>query len=88
MDTGETVAVKKVLQVALHPEDVLPLAIGSDSSGVTDRAGLRQDKRFKNRELHIMKQLRHVNVVELKSCFYSNGDKPDEVTSLLLCGVA
>jgi len=51
MDTGETVAVKKVLQ----------------------------DKRFKNRELHIMKQLRHVNVVELKSCFYSNGDKPDEV---------
>lgn len=51
VETGETVAVKKVLQ----------------------------DKRFKNRELQIMKQLRHTNVCELKSCFYSKGDKPDEV---------
>jgi len=51
VETGENVAVKKVLQ----------------------------DKRFKNRELEIMKQLRHTNVVELKKCFYSKGDKPDEV---------
>mmetsp|Transcript_14516 Transcript_14516/g.30046 ORF Transcript_14516/g.30046 Transcript_14516/m.30046 type:complete len:361 (-) Transcript_14516:208-1290(-) len=51
VETGETVAVKKVLQ----------------------------DKRFKNRELQIMKQLKHTNVVELKNCFYSKGDKPDEV---------
>ncbi|EKX47114.1 hypothetical protein GUITHDRAFT_94045 [Guillardia theta CCMP2712] len=51
VETGEIVAVKKVLQ----------------------------DKRFKNRELQIMKQLKHTNVVELKSCFYSKGDKPDEV---------
>ena len=26
-----------------------------------------------------MKQLRHTNVVELKNCYYSKGDKPDEV---------
>lgn len=28
-----------------------------------------------NRELQIMKQLKHTNVVELKDCFYSKGDK-------------
>ncbi|KAJ1473790.1 kinase-like domain-containing protein, partial [Baffinella frigidus] len=50
-ETGELVAIKKVLQ----------------------------DKRFKNRELDIMKRLRHINVVELKRYFYTNGDKPGEV---------
>lgn len=48
--TGETVAIKKVLQ----------------------------DKRFKNRELMIMKILNHPNVMMLKHCFYSH-DKPDEL---------
>lgn len=38
-----------------------------------------QDKRFKNRELSIMRQLKHENVVELKHFFYSNGSKKDEV---------
>eukprot|EP01087_Luapelamoeba_hula_P005294 TRINITY_DN1536_c0_g1_i1.p1 TRINITY_DN1536_c0_g1~~TRINITY_DN1536_c0_g1_i1.p1 ORF type:complete len:418 (+),score=54.45 TRINITY_DN1536_c0_g1_i1:293-1546(+) len=38
-----------------------------------------QDKRFKNRELQIMKLLSHPNVVTLKNNFYTNGDKPDEV---------
>jgi glycogen synthase kinase 3 beta len=51
VETGEIVAVKKVLQ----------------------------DKRFKNRELQIMKQLVHPNVVDLKCCFYTSGDKPEEV---------
>ncbi|KAI9923207.1 hypothetical protein PsorP6_002278 [Peronosclerospora sorghi] len=50
-ETGEIVAIKKVLQ----------------------------DKRFKNRELQIMRQLRHVNIVQLKHCFYCNGEKPDEL---------
>ena len=36
-------------------------------------------KRFKNRELQIMKQLSHPHVVGLKHCFYSNGEKPDEL---------
>jgi len=38
-----------------------------------------QDKRFKNRELQIMRLVSHPNVVELRSFFYSNGDKKDEV---------
>ncbi|KAG7337997.1 sserine/threonine protein kinase with PASTA sensor domain [Nitzschia inconspicua] len=41
-----------------------------------------QDKRFKNRELQIMRQLvkdPHSNIVALKHCFYSQGEKPDEL---------
>ncbi|EJD53374.1 CMGC/GSK protein kinase [Auricularia subglabra TFB-10046 SS5] len=38
-----------------------------------------QDKRFKNRELQIMRLVSHPNVVELRSFFYSNGDKKDEL---------
>lgn len=30
-----------------------------------------QDKRFKNRELQIMKLMRHPNVVDLQHCFYT-----------------
>ena len=47
-----------------------------------ERAAIKkvlQDKRFKNRELHIMRQLKHENVVDLKYFFYSNGTKKDEV---------
>lgn len=54
VETGEVVAIKKVLQ----------------------------DKRFKNRELQIMRQLvkdPHSNIVGLKHCFYSQGEKPDEL---------
>lgn len=50
-DTGELVAIKKVLQ----------------------------DKRFKNRELQIMRRLEHCNIVKLKYFFYSSGEKKDEV---------
>eukprot|EP00560_Eucampia_antarctica_P002379 CAMPEP_0197836120 /NCGR_PEP_ID=MMETSP1437-20131217/27996_1 /TAXON_ID=49252 ORGANISM="Eucampia antarctica, Strain CCMP1452" /NCGR_SAMPLE_ID=MMETSP1437 /ASSEMBLY_ACC=CAM_ASM_001096 /LENGTH=439 /DNA_ID=CAMNT_0043442043 /DNA_START=378 /DNA_END=1697 /DNA_ORIENTATION=+ len=54
VETGEIVAIKKVLQ----------------------------DKRFKNRELQIMRQLvkdPHPNIVPLKHCFYSQGEKADEL---------
>jgi len=54
VETGEVVAIKKVLQ----------------------------DKRFKNRELQIMKQLvkdPHSNIVALKHCFYSQGDNREEL---------
>jgi glycogen synthase kinase 3 beta len=50
-DSGEHVAIKKVLQ----------------------------DKRFKNRELQIMRKLEHQNIVKLKYFFYSSGEKKDEV---------
>ncbi|XP_019624746.1 glycogen synthase kinase-3 beta-like isoform X3 [Branchiostoma floridae] len=46
-DTGELVAIKKVLQ----------------------------DKRFKNRELQIMRKLEHINIVRLRYFFYSSGEK-------------
>ncbi|TPX35751.1 hypothetical protein SmJEL517_g01932 [Synchytrium microbalum] len=40
-----------------------------------------QDKRFKNRELQIMRLVSHPNIVSLKAFFYSNGsgEKKDEV---------
>ncbi|GAA95011.1 uncharacterized protein L969DRAFT_96010 [Mixia osmundae IAM 14324] len=39
-----------------------------------------QDKRFKNRELQIMRLVSHPNVVDLRAFFYSNGEKKkDEV---------
>jgi serine/threonine protein kinase len=51
VQTGEVVAIKKVLQ----------------------------DKRFKSRELQIMRLLEHPNIVQLKHCFYSNGENADEL---------
>eukprot|EP00201_Polytomella_parva_P008911 CAMPEP_0175058000 /NCGR_PEP_ID=MMETSP0052_2-20121109/11589_1 /TAXON_ID=51329 ORGANISM="Polytomella parva, Strain SAG 63-3" /NCGR_SAMPLE_ID=MMETSP0052_2 /ASSEMBLY_ACC=CAM_ASM_000194 /LENGTH=415 /DNA_ID=CAMNT_0016323301 /DNA_START=287 /DNA_END=1534 /DNA_ORIENTATION=+ len=56
LETGETVAIKKVLQ----------------------------DKRFKNRELQIMKQVDHPNIVKLKHCFYSYPDKEETYLHLVL----
>jgi glycogen synthase kinase 3 beta len=38
-----------------------------------------QDKRFKNRELQIMRLVDHPNVIRLLYYFYSNGEKADEV---------
>jgi len=38
-----------------------------------------QDKRYKNRELQIMKIVKHINIVSLKECFYSSGKNADEV---------
>ena len=34
-----------------------------------------QDKRFKNRELQIMRKLNHYNIVKLKYFFYTSGEK-------------
>jgi len=38
-----------------------------------------QDKRYKNRELEILKVLHHPNCVEMRQFFYTNGEKPEEV---------
>ncbi|KAG0431794.1 hypothetical protein HPB47_021440 [Ixodes persulcatus] len=65
--------------------------IGNGSFGVVYQARLLdtaelvaikkvlQDKRFKNRELQIMRRLDHCNIVKLKYFFYSSGDKANEV---------
>ena len=62
-------------------------AIGNGSFGVVYQARLMetnesvaikkvlQDKRFKNRELQIMRRLDHCNIIRLQYFFYSNGDK-------------
>ena len=64
--------------------------IGNGSSGVVYRAEVRcsgkevaikkilQDKRFKNRELQIMKMLDHTNVTNLLQYFYTEGEKSEE----------
>ncbi|MCJ1472824.1 regulator of ime2 [Lambiella insularis] len=38
-----------------------------------------QDKRFKNRELQIMRIVRHPNIVELKAFYYSNGERVSDL---------
>ncbi|CAD8171577.1 unnamed protein product [Paramecium pentaurelia] len=49
-ETGEIVAVKKVIQ----------------------------DKRYKNREIQILQELDHPNIVETKHAYFTYGDSPDE----------
>lgn len=43
-----------------------------------------QDKRFKNRELQIMKMMDHCNVVQLKHCFYTTTEKDEVFLNLVL----
>lgn len=43
-----------------------------------------QDKRFKNRELQIMKMLDHPNIVKLKHNFYSHTEKEETYLHLVL----
>ena len=43
-----------------------------------------QDKRFKNRELQIMRLLEHPNVVKLKQSFYSTAEREDVYLNLVL----
>jgi len=43
-----------------------------------------QDRRFKNRELQIMRLMKHCNVVELKHSFYAKGDKDEIYLNLVM----
>ncbi|KAI5105922.1 glycogen synthase kinase-3 alpha [Silurus meridionalis] len=51
----------------------------SDSQEMVAIKKVLQDKRFKNRELQIMRKLDHCNIVRLRYFFYSSGEKKDEV---------
>lgn len=65
--------------------------IGSGSFGVVYQASVAetgemvaikkvfQDKRYKNRELQMLKELNHPNVIKLRQAFYTPGDKQDEI---------
>jgi glycogen synthase kinase 3 beta len=37
------------------------------------------DRRYRNRELHLWREMRHPNIVTLKHAFYTSGDSPDEL---------
>ncbi|VFQ84012.1 unnamed protein product [Cuscuta campestris] len=56
LETGESVAIKKVLQ----------------------------DKRYKNRELQIIRLFDHSNVVQMKHCFYSTTDRNEVYLNLVM----
>ncbi|PWZ21238.1 Shaggy-related protein kinase GSK4 [Zea mays] len=56
LETGETVAIKKVLQ----------------------------DKRYKNRELQIMRSMDHCNAVSLKHCFFSTTSRDELFLNLVM----
>ncbi|CAA6673020.1 unnamed protein product [Spirodela intermedia] len=56
LETGETVAIKKVLQ----------------------------DKRYKNRELQLMRSMDHPNVISLKHCFFSTTSRDDLFLNLVM----
>lgn len=65
--------------------------IGSGSFGVVYQASIAetgevvaikkvfQDRRYKNRELQIMKELNHPNVIKLRHYFYTPGEKSEEI---------
>jgi glycogen synthase kinase 3 beta len=65
--------------------------IGSGSFGVVYQAIISetgeyvaikkvfQDKRYKNRELQMLKELNHPNVIKMRQAFYTPGDKQDEI---------
>ncbi|KAF8368452.1 gsk-3 [Pristionchus pacificus] len=58
------------------------LTDGKSTDGPGEQIAIKkvlQDKRFKNRELQIMRKLQHPNIVKLKYFFYSGGDKKDEL---------
>ncbi|KAJ8616518.1 hypothetical protein MRB53_035890 [Persea americana] len=56
LETGETVAIKKVLQ----------------------------DRRYKNRELQLMRSMDHLNVISLKHCFFSTTSKDELFLNLVM----
>lgn len=56
LETGETVAIKKVLQ----------------------------DRRYKNRELQLMRSMDHSNVISLKHCFFSTTSRDELFLNLVM----
>jgi glycogen synthase kinase 3 alpha len=55
-------------------------AVAAESKETVAIKKVFQDRRYKNREFQIMKELGgHPNIVRLHHAFYTNGDKPDEL---------
>ena len=64
-----------VFQVSWNFLLTLLQATVSETSETVAIKKVYQDKRYKNRELQIMKELFHPNVVLLRHAFYTQGDK-------------
>eukprot|EP01094_Clydonella_sp_ATCC50884_P018575 TRINITY_DN3459_c0_g1_i3.p1 TRINITY_DN3459_c0_g1~~TRINITY_DN3459_c0_g1_i3.p1 ORF type:complete len:374 (+),score=50.23 TRINITY_DN3459_c0_g1_i3:692-1813(+) len=63
---------------------VVFMATMSGSEDVVAIKKVLQDRRFKNRELQIMKMLDHPNVVGMRDSFYTNGDNDEVYLNLVL----
>lgn len=72
--SGEDVAIKRVLQDKRFK--VLP----SSPPTPSDLPDANTNRPSKNRELQIMRIVRHPNIVELKAFFYNNGERVSVVT--------
>lgn len=71
--SGEDAAIKRVLQ-----DKRFKVHTASSNDGIS-----QADNFLQNRELQIMRIVRHPNIVELKAFYYSNGDRVREHDSLM-----
>jgi serine/threonine protein kinase len=58
-----------------------PQAHVAETNEVVAIKKVYQDKRYKNRELQLMKELNHPNIVAMKQAFYTKGEKVAERAS-------
>merc|ERR1719471_1271787 len=54
-------------------------AIVNDTKEMVAIKKVLQDRRYKNRELQVMKLVNHPNIVSVKDCFYSRGNRGRDV---------
>lgn len=50
----------------------------ADSGDVVAVKKLRQNKKYKNRELAIMKEMDHPNIIAMQHAFFTSGDRPED----------
>eukprot|EP00697_Spironema_sp_BW2_P016730 gnl/Spiro4/8123_TR4283_c0_g1_i1.p1 gnl/Spiro4/8123_TR4283_c0_g1~~gnl/Spiro4/8123_TR4283_c0_g1_i1.p1 ORF type:complete len:466 (+),score=66.94 gnl/Spiro4/8123_TR4283_c0_g1_i1:111-1508(+) len=78
--TGRRLTIRSAERVIGHGSfGVVFQAVVEEIGEVVAIKKVLQDRRYKNRELQIMQPLNHPNVVALKHCFYSRGEKKDEM---------
>jgi len=54
-------------------------AVVNDTKETVAIKKVLQDRRYKNRELQVMKMVKHPNIVHVKDCFYSRGNRGRDV---------
>eukprot|EP00761_Pharyngomonas_kirbyi_P014594 gb/GECH01014624.1/.p1 GENE.gb/GECH01014624.1/~~gb/GECH01014624.1/.p1 ORF type:complete len:428 (+),score=81.78 gb/GECH01014624.1/:1-1284(+) len=81
---GKTISYQAEKVIGNGSFGVVFLAKVAETGEVAAIKKVLQDKRFKNRELQIMKMLSHRNVVTMKHCFYSNAENDEVYLNLVL----